>query len=158
MSLYLDSNEFNLAGILAINNPDSFQVLISSDYCTSDMIEKTEQLLGSLAEVYEFQPGSIYYMQTSPKFNGKIKYDEDEHFYGFNYKIKLNANRIKNITHYIQGRQELDIINPCTICNTFKNKVLFTTCKHKFCISCALKSNNCPLCRGEVKDSQKVLI
>jgi len=156
--LYLNSNEFNLQGILALNNPESFQVLISSDYCTPEMIDKTEQLLGSFAEVYEFQPASIYYMQTSPKFNGKIKYDEDEHFYGFNYKIKLNVNKIKNITHYILGKQELDIFNSCTICGTFKNKVIFTTCKHKFCIGCALKSNSCPLCRGEVKDSQKILI
>jgi hypothetical protein len=145
---------------LAINNPESFQVLISSDYCTKDMIDTTEKLLGSFAELYEFQPASIYYMQTSIKFNGKINYDEDEHYYGFNYKIKLNTNRIKDITHYILGKQEVDTNTAelCTICGTFKNKVLFTTCKHKYCITCALKSNNCALCRGEVKDKQKVLI
>jgi hypothetical protein len=156
--LYLDSNEFNLAGILALNNPESFQVLISSDYCTTEMVTKTEQLLGSLAELYEFQPASIYYMQSSPKFNEKIQYDVDEHFYGFNYKVKLNKERIKNISHYILGKQEVEITNPCTICGIFKNKVLFTTCKHKYCITCSLKSNSCPLCRKEVTDTQKILI
>ena len=76
---------------------------------------------------------------------------------GFNYKIKLNKNKIKSVIHYILGKQEIDITNPCTLCNTFKTKVIFTKCKHKFCITCALKSNNCNICRAEISDVQKLL-
>jgi len=120
------------------------------------MIEETKTLLGSYAELYEFQPATIYYIQNSSKFD-EIIYEHDEHFYGFNYKIKLNKNKIKSVIHYILGKQEIDITNPCTLCNTFKTKVIFTKCKHKFCITCALKSNNCNICRAEISDVQKLL-
>jgi hypothetical protein len=111
-----------------------------------------------------FKPASYYYLSQHKKILNnnylwdKLKIDLDDHFYGFNYKIKLLLNNIKNIKHYITGVQKIDINNKCNICDIFTPNVLFLECKHKTCIACALKSKNCQFCRGEILDSNKILL
>jgi hypothetical protein len=155
----LNEKYFNLLTIAICNNPESVQEIISNVLCDDKYIEESDIFSGNFEEVADIQPGSFYYLQSSPKTRKKIKLNMDYHYYGYNYKRKLTEENIKKITHYILDKQELGTKNNiCEICMSYKQKVVLTKCHHKICIVCALKTKNCQICRRECDDKDKILI
>lgn len=154
----INKKNYNLLLLAMYNNPESVEVLTNQDICDDNYIQDTLKLIDKIEDILEFQPGSFYYLQKSTKFKKYITLNLEEHFYGFNYKNKLTPENINSVEHYIVGKQEFDnnyII--CELCMLYKPKVIFTECRHKFCIVCALKSKNCQFCRAEVSDENKIL-
>jgi len=73
--------------------------------------------------------------------------------------VKKNEDKIKDITHYILDKQELpDKNNICDICETYKRKVVYTKCRHKVCIVCAVHCDKCANCRTNLTDKDKILM
>jgi hypothetical protein len=118
-----------------------------------------DKIIGGFPTIIDFQPASFYYLSQSTKCKKYIKLDIDEHFYGYNYKKLLMPNKFKEISHYVLGTQELtmNVSEICPICQSYKAKVILIKCKHRMCISCALKSKSC-YCREELSSDDKILI
>jgi hypothetical protein len=71
----------------------------------------------------------------------------------------MTPENIKTTTHYILDKQEIgNKNNTCNICDTYKHKVIFTKCRHKVCIVCALRSDKCGNCRIKIDDNDKILL
>ena len=159
----LNNQEYNLLLLLFYNNPESVDILIKHECCNDNYIKDTLRLIEKFENIIDIQPASFYYIQKNHKFKNYITLSLDEHFYGFNYKVQLKSENIENISHYIKGKQELYVgqisneSDECGLCMIYKNKVIMTSCKHKFCIACALKSINCQICRANITNEQKLL-
>ncbi len=149
------NDKLNALKIALLNNPDAANVIIMNS--NQEYIDKTIKLIESFDDIIDIQPASWYYIQDSNKFN--VKLNIDDHFYGYNYKNKLKKDTIKNVTHYILEKQEMynSIKNKCQLCEIYMNKIVFTKCKHKFCISCSIKSKVCQVCKCDCKEEEKVL-
>ena len=117
-------------------------------------------MINGFEKVIEVQPASWYYLQNILKNkNYKLKLSVDEHWYGYNYKRKMTEDKIKEVTHYILDKQDLpDKNNVCDICETYKRKVVYTKCRHKVCIVCAVRSDKCANCRTTLTDKDKILM
>jgi hypothetical protein len=163
-----DVDEYNLLGLALINNPESVQVILNLTSCDNVYIKETEDLLKDISnenisgfqQIIDIQPASWYYLQQSLKHkNYQLKLDTDSHWYGYNYKRKMTEKNINQVTHYILDKQELPEKNDmCDICETYKRKVVFTKCRHKVCIVCALRSEKCGNCRINITETDKVLM
>jgi hypothetical protein len=158
--LVTDNFEHNLLTIALFNNPESVQKLLSYNLCDNVYIKNTEQMIEGFEKIIEIQPASWYYLQQNLKNRSyPVKLNLEEHWYGYNYKRNLTPENIKNVTHYILDKQEVgDKTNMCEICDTFKRKVVFTKCRHKVCITCAVHSDKCGNCRVKLSDTDKILI
>ena len=148
--------------VALFNNPDSVQVLLGLSMFDVAALRKTEEEIGGFEKVIDVQPGSWYYLQNSSKY--QLSLNTDEHYYGYNYRQKFKKNNIKDITHYILGRQTIPAIprnnkrDVCDICDTYTKKIVFTKCRHRVCIVCSLRSDRCGTCRAKIMDSDKILI
>jgi hypothetical protein len=151
--------EFNLLSLAICNNPEAVQEILSHILCDDAYIKESEKIFTNFEEVSDIQPGSFYYLQSSPKTSNKIKLNMDYHYYGYNYKSKISPINIKKVTHYILDKQELGSRNNlCEICMSYKKKVVLTKCSHKVCIVCALKTRDCQTCRTVCEEKDKILI
>ena len=152
--------EHTLLSIALFNNPDSVQVLLG--FIDNDKyIQETEEIIGGFEKIIDVQPASWYYLQQyyNSRHTYKLKLDLDSHWYGYNYKHHMTSDNIKNVTHYILDKQEIGYNNnTCNICDTYKHKVIFTKCRHKVCIVCALRTDKCGNCRIKINNSDKILI
>ena len=159
-SVKTESFDHNLLTIALFNNPESVQVILNNMYCDELYIKNTEQMINGFEKVIEIQPASWYYLQNALKSkNYKLKLSLEEHWYGYNYKRKMTEDKIKDITHYILDKQELpDKNNICDICETYKRKVVYTKCRHKVCIVCAIRSDKYANCRTNLTDKDKILM
>ena len=80
------------------------------------------------------------------------------------YRRRPTAYR-RNQTNYLNisnGKYVIENVNPGSIIlevrfETYKTKVVFTICKHKFCIGCSVKSKCCQVCKTNIKEEEKVL-
>jgi hypothetical protein len=152
----INSDKINIFKIAVFNNPESTNVIIMNS--NQETINEYIKSIESFDDIVDNQPGSWYYINSSSKFNN-IKLNMEGHHYGYNYKNKLLKNTIGLVTHYILDKQELytDSKNKCQLCETYKTKVVFTICKHKFCIGCSVKSKCCQVCKTNIKEEEKVL-
>ena len=150
----------NILHIGLFNNPESVQVLLGTNLFNNKYLQNTEEVMDGFEKVIDIQPASYYYLQQCLDTKYELKLTIDEHWYGYNYKNKLKKDTIKNSTHYILGKQETSKNNNniCNICDTYVNKVVFTKCLHKTCITCALHSEKCSNCRVSVSEKEKILI
>ena len=155
-----ESFNHNLLTIALFNNPESVQVILNNPYYDDTYIKNTEEMINGFEKVIEVQPASWYYLQNILKNkNYKLKLSVDEHWYGYNYKRKMTEDKIKEVTHYILDKQDLpDKNNVCDICETYKRKVVYTKCRHKVCIVCAVRSDKCANCRTTLTDKDKILM
>ena len=157
--LYTANFEHNILSIALFNNPESVQVLLGF-INNIKYLEETDNLIGGFEKIIDVQPASWYYLQqycNTHKY--KLKLDLDTHWYGYNYKQKMTQDKIKVTTHYILDKQEIgNKNNTCNICDTYKHKVIFTKCRHKVCIVCALRSDKCGNCRIKINDDDKILL
>ncbi len=150
---------YNILHIALFNNPESVQVLLGTNLFDMQYIKATEQVIDKFEKVIDVQPASWYYLIQALHNKYELTLNLDEHWYGYNFKQKLTSPKIKSVTHYILDKQELGTNkNTCNICETYSNKVVFTKCHHKVCISCAVKSNKCGTCRTVIKDDEKIKI
>ncbi len=148
---------YNILHIALFNNPESVQVLLGSNLIDMQYLKSTEQVIEKFEKVIDVQPASWYYLQQALVNKYDLTLNLDDHWYGYNYKNKLTFNKIKSVTHYILDKQELGSNkNTCNICETYANKIVFTNCHHKVCISCAVRSNKCGTCRSVIKESDKL--
>lgn len=152
--------EHNLLSVALFNNPESVQIILSYNLCDNDYIKQTDDLLNGFESVIDVQPSSWYYLQNGLKIkNYKLKLDTEAHWYGYNYKRNFNDTNIKKITHYILDKQEIsNKKETCDICETYKRKIVFTKCRHKVCIVCAIHSDKCGNCRVKLDENDKILI
>ena len=152
--------EHNLLSLVIFNNPESIQPILNQSLCDGDYIKITEDKFGGFEKVIDVQPASWYYLQNSLKIRDyKLKLSVDDHWYGYNYKRKMTEANIGKVTHYILDKQELPDNNTvCNICDTYKRKIVFSNCRHKVCIVCAIHSDKCGTCRNPVNDKDKILI
>lgn len=155
-----DSFEHNLLSLVIFNNPESIQPILNQSLCDVDYIKSTEDKFGGFEKVIDIQPASWYYLQNSLKIRDyKLKLSVDDHWYGYNYKRKMTEANIGKVTHYILDKQELpENNNVCNICDTYKRKIVFSNCRHKVCIVCAIHSDKCGTCRNPVNDKDKILM
>jgi len=153
-------NNYNLLSLALMNNPESVQVVLRLKSCDNAYIKETETMLGGFQKIIDIQPSSWYYLQQSLKVRNYIlQLDTDSHWYGYNYKRKMTEANIGQVSHYILDKQELsDKLNMCDICETYKRKVVFTSCRHKVCIVCALRSDKCGNCRIGISEKEKILM
>jgi hypothetical protein len=157
--IIIDNFTYNILHIALFNNPESVQILLGANLFNKSYLEKTEQSMDGFEKVIDIQPASWYYLQLNLKDKYELKLNTEEHWYGYNYKNKLKSVNIKSITHYILDKQELsNNKNKCNICETYSNKVVFTKCKHKVCIVCALHSDKCGTCRITIDEKEKIII
>jgi hypothetical protein len=164
----IDNKYMNLLSLALMNNPESVQVILRLKSCDNAFIKETEDSLENLSstncvgfqKIIDIQPASWYYLQQSLKIkNYNLCLDTDSHWYGYNYKRKMTEANIGQVSHYILDKQELpDKNNICDICETYKRKVVFTNCRHKVCIVCAIRTDKCGNCRINVGEKEKVLI
>ena len=152
--------EHNLLSLVIFNNPESIQPILNQTQCDNDYLKFTEDKFGGFEKVIDVQPSSWYYLQNSLKIrNYKLKLSVEDHWYGYNYKRKMTEANIGKVTHYILDKQELpENNNVCNICDTYKRKVVFTNCRHKVCIVCAVHSDKCGICRNPVNEKEKILM
>ncbi len=151
--------EHNLLHIALFNNPESVQILLSSNMFNNDYLKDTEEKMDGFEKVIDIQPASWYYLLNGLKDKYDLQLNITDHWYGYNYKNKLTSDKIKHLTHYILDKQQLPISqNVCTICETYARKVVFTKCSHKVCITCAVHSDKCGICRAKVIESEKILM
>jgi hypothetical protein len=151
--------EHNILHIALFNNPDSVQMLLSSNMFNNDYLKDTEEKMDGFEKVIDIQPASWYYLLNGLKDKYELELNINDHWYGYNYKTKLTIDKIKHVTHYILDKQELPIShNVCTICETYTRKVVFTKCSHKVCITCAVHSDKCGICRAKITESEKILM
>ena len=151
--------DYNLLHIALFNNPESVQVLLGTNIFDRKFLKDTEDVIGGFEKVIDIQPASWYYLQQSLHNKYELKLNINDHWYGYNYKNKLSNDNIKNITHYILDKQELgNTTNTCNICETYSRKVVFTKCRHKVCITCAVHSDKCGNCRTNINENDKILI
>jgi ribosomal protein S17E len=158
--LITENFEHNLLTIAMFNNPESVQIINGYNGCDYRYIKDTDDSLDGFEKIIDIQPASWYYLQQSMKLrNYKLKLDLESHWYGYNYKRYFMEENIKKITHYILDKQELgDKTNTCNICDTYKRKVVFTKCRHKVCITCAVHSDKCATCRIHIDENDKILM
>lgn len=158
--LITNNFEYNLLTIAMFNNPESVQIILGYNGCDNKYIKDTEDSLEGFEKIIDIQPASWYYLQQSMKSrNYKLKLDLESHWYGYTYKRYFIEENIKKITHYILDKQELgDKTNTCNICDTYKRKVVFTKCRHKVCITCAVHSDKCATCRIHIDENDKILM
>jgi hypothetical protein len=158
---HIATNDFNhnILHVALFNNPESIQIILNLDMFNTAKLKETEEAMGGFEKVIEIQPASWYYLQESLK-NYPLKMNTDEHWYGYTYKTNFKKENIKKITHYILGTQEVtkNRNNICDICDTYKRKVVFTKCRHKVCIVCAVHSDKCGTCRQHLNDDEKILM
>jgi len=152
--------EHNILSVALFNNPESVQVILRFICNDLSFIKYTDDMIGGFEKIIDIQPASWYYLQEYCNIhNYKIDIDLDSHWYGYNYKQKMLHNNIKKITHFILGKQEIGTKHTmCSICDTYKSKIVLTKCKHKLCIVCSLHSEKCPICRININDEDKILI
>ena len=155
--LNTENFEHNILHIALFNNPESVQSVLSLDMFDEFEIRMTDEQMGGFEKVIDIQPASWYYLQESLKTKYELKINTDEHWYGYNYKRMFKPDQIKKITHYILDKQELGK-QKCDICETYSRKVVFSKCRHKVCIVCAIRSDKCGTCRERVLDNEKILI
>lgn len=155
----IGKNTYNLLNIALYNNPESAQVVLCSDLCDEQYLRATEQLMGKFEDVIDVQPASWYYLIQNSKV-GNLHLTSDHHYYGYNYRALLKPSNISTVAHYILDKQELPTSSKdeCQVCNIYKTKVLFTECKHKTCILCALQAYKCHTCRKEASPESKILM
>ena len=157
--LQTSSFEHNILHIALFNNPESVQILLSSNMFNNDYLKNTEEKMDGFEKVIDIQPASWYYLLNGLKDKYNLELNINDHWYGYNYKTKLTIDKIKHVTHYILDKQELAISqNVCTICETYARKVVFTKCSHKVCITCAVHSDKCGVCRAKIIESEKILM
>jgi hypothetical protein len=157
--LQTNSFEHNILHIALFNNPESVQMLLSSNMFNNDYLKNTEEKMDGFEKVIDIQPASWYYLLNGLKDKYNLELNINDHWYGYNYKNKLTSDKIKHLTHYILDKQELPTLNNvCTICETYAQKVVFTKCSHKVCITCAVHSDKCGICRAKVTESEKILM
>ena len=152
--------EHNILSIALFNNPESVQVILGFINNDTKFIKETDDMIGGFEKVIDVQPASWYYLQQYCNIhNYRLHIDLDSHWYGYNYKQKMTSDNIKKITHYILDKQEIcNKNNICNICDTYKSKIVFTKCRHKVCIVCAIRSDKCGSCRNHISDEEKILI
>ena len=158
----LSTNNFehNILSIALFNNPESVQVILGFIGNDTKFIKETDEMIGGFEKVIDVQPASWYYLQQYCNIhNYRLRIDLDSHWYGYNYKRKMTNEHIKKLTHYILDKQEIcNKNNTCNICDTYKSKIVFTKCRHKVCIVCAIRSDKCGTCRNHISDEEKILI
>lgn len=155
--LNTENFEHNILHIALFNNPESVQSVLALEMFDEYEIKMTDDQMNGFEKVIDVQPASWYYLQESLNNKYKLQINTDEHWYGYNYKKMLKPEQIKKITHYILDKQEIGN-NKCDICETYSRKVVFTKCRHKVCIACAVKTDKCGTCREKILDSEKILI
>jgi hypothetical protein len=158
--LQTNNFEHNILSVALFNNPESVQVILGFINNDMEFIKETDTMIGGFEKVIDVQPASWYYLQQYCITNNyKLSIDLDSHWYGYNYKRKMSPDNIKHIAHYIHGKQEVGTKNDiCNICDTYKSKIVYTKCRHKVCIVCAIHSDKCGTCRVHVNDQEKILI
>jgi hypothetical protein len=158
-TIAIGKNTYNLLSIAMYNNPESTQVILCSELCDKQYLAATEQLMGKFEEIVDVQPASWYYLSQNSKV-GNLQLTSDHHYYGYNYRSLLKPSHISSVAHYILDKQELPTSSKdeCPVCNVYKTKVLFTECKHKTCILCALQAHKCHTCRKDAPQTTKMLM
>jgi len=147
------------AFILAIMyEPESVKLLIDSKYITKEYILLTNELLGMncLCFAMDIQLASYRYMTDNKQFDDFKKDDEfgtvDNrfktriHYTYYNSAIKIDDSYLKHKDILCTMRDP----EACSICCANKNKVIFTPCGHKTCVSCAAKLSVCDKCRTQI--------
>lgn len=165
-TIQINNMNYNLLLLAIFNNPENLEVLLNHELCDIKYINDTLDLIENIEVLIDIQPASYYYLIKNNKvinnntLSSRLILEQDEHYYGFNYKNKLLSNKIDSIKHYIKGKQYIDITNniKCNICEIFYPNIIITDCKHRLCISCAIKTKDCQYCRGNATDDKKVLI
>lgn len=151
--------EHNILHIALFNNPESVQMLLSSNMFNNDYLKNTEEKMDGFEKVIDIQPASWYYLLNGLKGKYDLELNINDHWYGYNYKNKLTIDKIKHVTHYILDKQTLPHSKDvCTICETYTPKIVFTKCTHKVCITCAVHSDKCGICRAKITESEKILM
>lgn len=156
----IGSNTYNLLSLALYNNPDAVYVILCSDLCNTQYLLHTEKLIGNFQNIIDIQPGSWYYLLKCTKLTNILTINTDDYYYNYNYKLFMTHLQINEVKHYIIAKQELSKTydNTCIYCTIYKNKVIFTNCKHICCIVCALKNSKCPLCKNKLEQHTKQLL
>lgn len=153
---------FDVLKLAIYNIPDSVCAILSSELVDDNYIKETFNMIGdNPIKIVDIQPGSWYYLINNSKTEKYCIFNTGhQHWYGYNYKQLMTKELIGTVIHYAQHRQELysNDDNKCNICQMYKRKVIFTKCKHVFCVVCSLRTHTCSLCQTPTSQNEKVVI
>ena len=148
----INDKTYTILTLAMLNNPDSVQTILASDLCTDKFIARSFDLL-DFEKIIEIQPASWYYLVKNSKSEKYTKINNQVIHYNSNWKLQVTKENISKVAHFILGKQVISK-RKCEICDIFEPQVvLLSECKHKFCISCALRMDlKCHKCGSEFQD------
>jgi ankyrin repeat protein len=157
MKNYFQGSTIMLA---AKHQPEAVKYILDSQYGSTELLETEQNNRTCINEAYDYQPKSLLYIIDSKYCTHDILNKEDEYGYRLLHKLQTvysdvqkyeDIKKLKLIEHINETCEENDPMC-CSICCTFKTKVVFNPCPHTSCVSCAFKLKKCHICRKQIME------
>jgi hypothetical protein len=141
----IDNKLYNLIEIAYMNNPESFQYLITLDNLSETFFTQTN--VDRFAYYSKMQPASWYIFLTSKYF---VETTYTKVFRKLPSCVHLSSITSAYTKSYVQITNIPcdDEHSSCNICMKYKANILYGCLQHTSCISCAVQSESCPSCRN----------
>lgn len=153
--LQIKTKSYDIFEVAYLYSPDSFQFLLGSEYVYNKF--PNERHKNFFIEYANIQPGSWYNFVLS-KYYSVANYSNNE-IWKLHWAIRPTEIVNSHIAKYIQTKNE-HTSKPeeiCEICLNYKKKIMFGCLRHITCVTCAYKSEKCPICKNRNANKIKVL-
>jgi hypothetical protein len=152
------TDRINALKLAILYQPESVTILLKSKY-GAGLIAATNPIMNKsclVDSIYEqpasFGPLLTYATPAERDFNGdpfKVFSEINPNYYTITAKTDLYATY--PLMKELNERCTSDDPNLCTICTTFKRKVIFAPCQHTACVTCSTTLSKCHQCRTDIK-------
>ncbi len=156
---------FSTTVLASMYQPEALKIILESKYGSLKLLENkvgSEELC--LHTAYAYQPMALKYIIESEHSTEEYLRSEDS----IGYRLINIMKEIYPNLDSLADVKNLELVNEinelcdekdsglCSICCTFKTKVIFTSCLHTCCVGCSFKQHECPYCRKEI-EHRKIL-
>jgi len=155
-------DKVNSLKLAILYQPDAVEVLLKSKYGVNDLVKNTNNIMivSCLVDCLTYQPASFQVLLKSGKMDHDDIYYKKDPFnelqkLNYNFPLldaKTDINKSIPLMKHINERCDQTDPRVCTICSTFKNKVIFSPCDHYCCVSCAMRLDKCHICRTYIEE------